>query len=87
MAAPSGHYALLAPIIAPSRRAPFGYPVEGLRDLMARMGHDSEQAAMIYQHRAEARREMHVTDVRITATCRLPSLTWELGFPRHSVNR
>ena len=24
----------------------------GLRDLMARMGHDSERAAMIYQHEA-----------------------------------
>jgi integrase len=24
----------------------------GLRDLMARMGHDSERAAMIYQHQA-----------------------------------
>jgi hypothetical protein len=24
----------------------------GLRDLMARMGHDSERAAMIYQHKA-----------------------------------
>ena len=24
----------------------------GLRDLMARMGHDSERAAIIYQHRA-----------------------------------
>jgi integrase len=29
----------------------------GLRDLMARMGHDSEQAAMIHQH--EARRQNH----------------------------
>src|SRR5262249_21396633 len=26
----------------------------GLRDLMARMGHDSESAAMIYQHRSQA---------------------------------
>jgi integrase len=25
----------------------------GLRDLMARMGHDSERAAMIYQHEAQ----------------------------------
>jgi hypothetical protein len=25
----------------------------GLRDLMARMGHDSERAAMIYQHAAQ----------------------------------
>jgi hypothetical protein len=24
----------------------------GLKDLMARMGHDSERAAMIYQHKA-----------------------------------
>jgi hypothetical protein len=27
--------------------------VRGLRDLMARMGHDSERAAMIYQHEAQ----------------------------------
>ena len=32
----------------------------GLRDLMARMGHDSERAAMIYQHRARG------ADKRIT---------------------
>ena len=25
----------------------------GLRDLMARMGHDSERAALIYQHQAQ----------------------------------
>jgi hypothetical protein len=25
----------------------------GLKDLMARMGHDSERAAMIYQHEAQ----------------------------------
>jgi hypothetical protein len=28
------------------------YSGAGLRDLMARMGHDSERAAMIYQHEA-----------------------------------
>ena len=27
----------------------------GLKDLMARMGHDSERAAMIYQHEARGR--------------------------------
>jgi integrase len=27
----------------------------GLRDLMARMGHDSERAAIIYQHEARGR--------------------------------
>jgi hypothetical protein len=26
--------------------------VAGIRDLMARMGHDSERAAMVYQHEA-----------------------------------
>jgi hypothetical protein len=32
----------------------------GLKDLMARMGHDSERAALIYQH------EAHGADKRIT---------------------
>jgi integrase len=33
----------------------------GLRDLMARMGHDSERAAMIYQHEARGADEA-ITD-------------------------
>jgi integrase len=33
----------------------------GLRDLMARMGHDSERAAMIYQHEARGA-DMAITD-------------------------
>ena len=33
----------------------------GLKDLMARMGHDSERAAMIYQH------EVRVADTAITS--------------------
>ncbi len=43
----------------------------GLRDLMARMGHDSERAAMIYQHEARGADraitdaiDAHVDDVR-----------------------
>ena len=39
----------------------------GLRDLMARMGHDSERAAIIYQHRARGADELITTaiDARI----------------------
>ncbi len=33
----------------------------GLRDLMARMGHDSERAAMIYQHKARGA-DRRITD-------------------------
>jgi hypothetical protein len=42
-----GHlYSVRAPV---DRRATSG---AGLKDLMARMGHDSERAAMVYQHAA-----------------------------------
>ena len=41
----------------------------GLRDLMARMGHDSERAAIIYQHQARGADELITTaiDVHIQA--------------------
>ena len=35
----------------------------GLRDLMARMGHDSERAAIIYQHRARGADELITTAI------------------------
>ena len=35
----------------------------GLRDLMARMGHDSERAAIIYQHRARGADEVITTAI------------------------
>ena len=35
----------------------------GLRDLMARMGHDSERAAIIYQHRARGADELSTTAI------------------------
>jgi integrase len=35
----------------------------GLRDLMTRMGHDSERAAIIYQHRARGADELITTAI------------------------
>ena len=35
----------------------------GLRDLMARMGHDSERAAIIYQHRARGADQLITTAI------------------------
>ena len=35
----------------------------GLRDLMARMGHDSERSAIIYQHRARGADELITTAI------------------------
>jgi len=35
----------------------------GLRDLMARMGHDSERAAIFYQHRARGADELITTAI------------------------
>jgi hypothetical protein len=57
-----GDYA--ASWIAQSRR-----PVAaGIKDLMARMGHDSERAALIYQHRARGARTRSSRTTRASPT-------------------
>ena len=46
----------------------------GIKDLMARMGHDSERAAMIYQHQARGADKVitsHI-DAHVQAECRKP---------------
>ena len=49
----------------------------GLRDLMARMGHDSERAAMIYQHEARGADKTitDAIDTHVQAEQREPTTT------------
>jgi hypothetical protein len=47
----------------------------GLRDLMARMGHDSERAAIIYHHQARARTPLLLARSTLTPSCAATTVT------------